>query len=303
MSALLEQLGQRADALARRSVAEMYQDPFWQARYGSPGRRNAEQDARHHLSYLAQALVAGDAAVMTRYARRLQPVLVSRGMCTRHLAQIFERLRLAISEQIVGAAPAAELLQAAAQALAYTAGPARELQELGDPLATSVVELLALREPGWFAAVTSYASIATFESLTESEKGRCKQDVLDLLSYVADSLHAGRPELLAAHVAWASPFFEQRKRPWAPREVLRSLGAFLEDSSIAAARRPGSVPPRPERITLRPLATVTTSQPPPPPPPLPVSPELASAVRALLDAALNPPGAARSGAAPPREAP
>ena len=86
MSTLVERLQAKAPELGRRAIAEMYQNPFWQERFGAHGRENADKDGQFHLSYLIQALVASEAGVLTNYARWLQTLLVSRGMCTRHSA-------------------------------------------------------------------------------------------------------------------------------------------------------------------------------------------------------------------------
>ena len=86
MSSLIERLEASAPELARRSIAEMYDNPFWQERFGSRGRENADRDGQYHVSYLIQALAARDASVLTNYARWLQTLLVSRGMSSRHIA-------------------------------------------------------------------------------------------------------------------------------------------------------------------------------------------------------------------------
>ena len=46
---LASQLEAQADALARHSIAAMYADPFWDARFGARGRRFAEEDGVHHV--------------------------------------------------------------------------------------------------------------------------------------------------------------------------------------------------------------------------------------------------------------
>ena len=98
MSARLrEALKARARELSQQVLDRMYENPFWMERYGERGRRFANEDSLHHIDYLDQALAAGDAGVFTRYARWLRSVLVSRGMCTEHLAENFRLLAEAIA--------------------------------------------------------------------------------------------------------------------------------------------------------------------------------------------------------------
>ena len=86
-SALRQELASRAVILSQRVLDHMYENPFWMERYGERGRRFANEDSLHHINYLDQALAGGDAAVFTRYAQWLRTVLVSRGMCSEHLAE------------------------------------------------------------------------------------------------------------------------------------------------------------------------------------------------------------------------
>src|SRR4028118_1776652 len=79
----------RIDHLASEAFAGMYTNPFWDARFGERGRRHALEDQRHHLEHLVLALNVDHPELLTEYAKWLQVVLTSRGMCTRHLADNF----------------------------------------------------------------------------------------------------------------------------------------------------------------------------------------------------------------------
>src|SRR5690242_53576 len=96
MTDLANQLENRGAALARRAIEEMYKNPFWQERFGRRGRQFAEQDGRYHVSYLVEALRFQTPDIFINYARWLQTVLTTRGMCSRHLAENFSRLADAI---------------------------------------------------------------------------------------------------------------------------------------------------------------------------------------------------------------
>lgn len=295
MSALAERIDARASELGRRAIAEMYQNPFWQERFGARGREMSDKDSQFHLSYLVQALSAGQPDVLTRYARWLQTLLVSRGMCSRHIDENFERLARAIGAEISEPEPAIELLRAARQALIYESGPARELMLCAEPLAERVVDALWSRQPSWFSAASSYPSLATFESIHQAERTRCKSDVLDYIAYLADALHAERPELFVAHAVWMHGFVARRQGPGARVEETLSaladclpaapgarLGALRRSSAAGAAS--GAEP----RASQAPAARrPPLSQPPPPPVPMPASPELAALAQAALASAIE----------------
>jgi hypothetical protein len=271
MSTLIERIEARATELARRSIAEMYDNPFWQERFGAHGREMAERDGQHHVSYLVQALAARDASVLTGYARWLQTLLVSRGMSSRHIAENFERLARAIRKDVAEPEPALELLAAATRALVYDAGPARELQELAAPLARAVVDELERSHTSWFAAASSYPSLASLESVEQAERARFTEEVLDFIAYLADALHAARPELFVRHALWTSDYQVRRRAPLtrvqqtlltlrdclaAPPQglsvapALAVQAALVLDTAIDGLRRPSmSAPPAPGAST------------------------------------------------------
>src|SRR5690348_11759467 len=84
------------ETLAAQIVAEMYQNPFWEARYGEPGRVRSLEDARYNLSQLASVLELQIPDELVFYYRWLRDVLVVRGMCTQHIVEIIETMRLAV---------------------------------------------------------------------------------------------------------------------------------------------------------------------------------------------------------------
>lgn len=213
MSTLIERLEASAAALARRSIAEMYDNPFWQERFGARGRENAERDGQYHVSYLIQALAARDASVLINYARWLQTLLVTRGMSSRHIAENFERLARAIRREVAEPEPALDLLAAATGALVYDVGPARELQRLAAPLAQAVVDELERSHTAWFAAASSYPSLASLESIEQAERARFEEEVLDFIAYLADALNAARPELFVRHALWTHTYRVRRRAP------------------------------------------------------------------------------------------
>ena len=132
-------LREQARPLSQRVLDEMYENPFWMERYGERGRRYADEDSLHHISYLDQALAAGDAAVFEKYARWLRSVLVSRGMCSDHLGENFVRLAQAIEDAALPDAPQArQILDKGDAALRYEEGEAGRLDAQRDALREAV---------------------------------------------------------------------------------------------------------------------------------------------------------------------
>jgi hypothetical protein len=218
MTQLADTIEVCARALADRTLTAMYRNPFWDDRFGERGRRFAEEDNLHHVSYLVQALRAGSAALLTGYARWLQQVLTTRGMCSRQLAENFGRLAASIQDEgIEDAGPALTLLDAASAALTYDGGASRAVQLAAGPVAARAAATMLVRQPTWRRL------------LGDGGRARCDDDVLTLLSYMADSLANGRPELFADHVRWAADFYARQGLPQGyVREALASLDEALQ---------------------------------------------------------------------------
>ena len=161
-AALIAAIEERGPALTARVLDEMYRDPFWHARFGERADRRGREDGNFHLQYLAQALASDDPNVMHNYARWLQQVLTTRGMCTPHLAENFDRLAAAIHDAVPDSEPAIAMLRAATEALRYDDGAARRVQDLA--------------------------------GATAEER--------ELLAYAADAIALAMPAVFTNHVAW-----------------------------------------------------------------------------------------------------
>ncbi|ADO68099.1 hypothetical protein [Stigmatella aurantiaca] len=190
---LHQQLEARAPELASSSVEWMYADPFWRARYGEErARRFGNEDALFHVRYLIQALQERRPSVMEGYAAWLRPLLVARGMCTRHLDQHFAGLQAALAASGFGLdSPAQAYVQAGRTALRYPEGLARSLQDATPALARTLLQTLT-------------------PELPLSIHPRLEEEALLQLSYLADAVGTGRPELFAQHASWYRAFWPQR---------------------------------------------------------------------------------------------
>lgn len=168
LHALADEVRSHTRAIAARVTDETLRDPFWTKRYADRGRARTEEDAAFHVEYLLQALVARDAEIMRRYARWLQTLLTSRGMCTAHLDENFARVGAAILEAVPRAHALDGYVKAARAALLYSAGAPREVQSTIERANASVREhldyladALALEKPEVFASHISFARAAS----------------------------------------------------------------------------------------------------------------------------------------------
>ncbi|QQR44787.1 hypothetical protein JKA73_01120 [Myxococcus xanthus] len=193
MESVSKSVEARADRLATASQEALYQDPFWAARYGlERAQRFGDEDARFHVRYLVQALDEHLPSVLEGYARWLRTLLVSRGMCSRHLDRHFAGLAAALEAE--GWGPGSEphdYVGAARQALRYQEGPARLLEEEAPELARAAT-----------ARLTLY--------IIPEDQPRLEEELQLQLSYVADALAAGKPDLLGDHVRWYAGFWPRR---------------------------------------------------------------------------------------------
>jgi hypothetical protein len=201
-----------ASQLTARVLDEMYLNPFWHERFGERADRHGKQDGRFHVDYLIQALHADDPIIMHNYARWLQPVLTTRGMCTRHLDDNVRLLADAIREQAwPDAQPALDMLAAARRALEYPNVPAQTVQRAAASLATQAAASLYSRHPEW-------------EERWPRE--RCVDDLLYHATYAADAISLRQPALFVAHVEWIAGFLTRRGVPRA--HLIESLDALRE---------------------------------------------------------------------------
>jgi hypothetical protein len=200
-SALADSLEARREELARAALAVQLKNEFWEARFGARARRHGLQDGLYHVAYLCEALRAGSPAPLEHYARWLQGVLTTRGMCSRHLADNFATLAEAISRaDVAEAEPAFRYLARATEALRYEDEAPRALQDGTWALAGGVVAAIAGSD--W----------------DDARRVKCVDDMRYHIDYLADAVALARPQLYAAYVAFIAGFLEPRG---VPRAMLR----------------------------------------------------------------------------------
>lgn len=194
---LIARLRKEKDTLAERVIEDMYDDPFWHERFAARGRMHSVQDLGFHVDYLIQAVEANDAGVMERYARWLQGLLTTRGMCTLHLADSFGRLAGAIGDP-----SARRYVNAGRMALLYDGGAARAIQE-------RIRDVITCGAPGSIEDTTYH------------------------LSYLADAIALGQPKVFLDHVTWLASFLKRDQRD--PRLITSTLEALARTLDVDAA--------------------------------------------------------------------
>jgi hypothetical protein len=218
-AALARSLKVKSAEISRRALAAMYEDPFWTARFGDRGRRFTQEDGQHHVTYLIESLTAGDPGVLVRYIQWLNTVLVTRGMCSRHVMDHVQCLADAIeAEGIPDPEPALSMLRAAKDALLYAGGFERAVQEAAAAIAAEAAAALLASHPAWREpAENPLAKRLGLRAFIEREAEI-------LLSYLADAVHLADASLFARHIRWAAAHFAQTGA--SPDQVAETLAAI-----------------------------------------------------------------------------
>ena len=218
--ALAERIAAHADAIARRSTARMYEDPFWDARFGARGRRYAEEDGRHHVDHLVLALQVGHAGPLAQYARWLRVVLTTRGMCSRHIEQHFSRLGEALADAgIDGGERVRALLAEATRALRPELSAASVLCDARSAIADGAHRRFAAAHGEWVAPGDG------------REPGSTADDLETMASFLCDAIALDRPEVLGKHAAWLAGWSTERGRDAGyVAGLLDAIGEALADA-------------------------------------------------------------------------
>lgn len=223
---LAQRLLAAADELNAAAVAEENRDPFWRGRYGERGQRFMLADGVHHFNYLAEAVRAGTPRVLEKYAGWLRSVLVTRGMCSEHLADGF-RIRAAhiAARGWRESWIAIDLLKSAVDSLIHV-----------HPDALGVV-------PG--AGGPPLPPLSDLARVHRIDLLAVEFDARHVLSYLADAIAFDRPGLLREHLAWRADFeagHRGRPRGYLP-DLLAALVPHL-DGLAAELLRANTEAPR-----------------------------------------------------------
>jgi hypothetical protein len=176
LSELADAIEPHARRLSQGALERSYEDPFWLLRFGERGVRHTREDGDFHVTYLCQALRSGDPALLARYGAWLRTLLISRGMCSRHLADHFRYLGEALCSVLPGSDAAAQYLESAARSLDYADGAAGALSARADQVAGRVQRDLG------------------------ASSAQLSREVISAISYLADALALQKPDLFTAYL-------------------------------------------------------------------------------------------------------
>ncbi len=172
--------------------AEYYANPFWEARFGERGRRRTREDNLFHLKYFITALSAGDIAIFADYWKWLRPMLVLRGISTRHVREFIEVTERHLRPMIADFWPEVDpYFEAAYAAMAYEHPACQALNVRAEAIAAAVSRHLLEARP---------ATVWT----------GCRQDNQYLLSYLMDAAANQAPRLYRDYLTWIGGFLAGR---------------------------------------------------------------------------------------------
>lgn len=199
-------------------LEEMYQNPFWDARYGERGRRLTRQDTNHHLNYLVSAVDLNNPPTLTSYFHWNQGLLPRHGMCTLHLRQTLDSLAHQLARWLPDAWPTIEpIFQASYQGLYYETAGCQALAQHQEAIARTAAARLAGLQPS--------AELSTFTPRQRASY----QDYLYHLSYLADAVACDSPKIFTGYIAWLKTFFPTiNLDPADLTEALRILALEIE---------------------------------------------------------------------------
>ena len=192
LCAAIEQ--QRAE-MVRETVADLYRNPFWEARFAERGRQRADEDASHHLSHLITAIEVDSAATLKDYFSWLQSVLVTRGMCTRHLVDTADCMAQHLSRALGERWPEVESYYAAFyDGLTYQHPDCLALERVEMAVAEAVTRQMYAQE------------LRSQYGLVESGRARCRLDNLYHLSYLKDATAFASADIFLHYWQWITSY-------------------------------------------------------------------------------------------------
>lgn len=175
-------------------VQEMYQDPFWEARYGERGRIHSVQDTHYHLNKLIDAISLDLPDVFTQYYHWVQGLLVYRGMSTLHLQETLDSLANQLSIHVREYWPQIQVyLKAGYEGIVYTNSDCQALVEKSMEIAQAATRRLL--DPGNVHILPASRSEADW-----------LRDNRFFLSYLADAVWVEKEELFGNQINWVKGF-------------------------------------------------------------------------------------------------
>lgn len=182
-------------------LADLYQNNFWKIRYDDYGRDFHRTDAQYHLNYLITALKLGQTDIYANYWANYRPVMVLRGACTRHVHELIDSTARPVALALQDGFPLVEpCFSAAHKALDYPQPFCQALRERQ----ADIIECVAAQ---WCP--------------DESRRAPYRRDLQYHLSYLEDTVVAGKPELFRQYLEWVCHFLMESGLP--PKQLVHAL--------------------------------------------------------------------------------
>ncbi len=198
-------------------LEDMYQNPFWEARFGERGRVHTRQDTHYHLNYLVAAVDLNNPATLSTYFHWCQGMFVYHGMCALHLQQTLDSLGDQLARRLPAAWPAIEpIYRASYQGLFYERPDCRALAERQAEIADkTTARMFPPRAAG----------------IEERRKQACYQDNLYHLSYLTGAVDYQTARSFTQYADWLKSYFPTLHVPVSELSAdFRALAAEIEQA-------------------------------------------------------------------------
>jgi hypothetical protein len=197
----------------------IYQNPFWEARYGERGRIHTRKDINYHLNYLVSAIALDAPASLTEYYHWVQGLLAHRGMCSRHLQDTLDHLKLQMEQMLPEKYQGTinRFMQASYDGIYYDRPASRELHARVEQIAQ--------------ATAVRVFSAPQRKQASEKTRQACTRDTLYHLSYLADADHLQDAKIFRDYYAWVTEFLSTfGVRPESLAENMAALRVEIENA-------------------------------------------------------------------------
>lgn len=140
---IIEAIEKAESEVVAAMMAEFYQNPFWEARFGEKGRKHTQKDSNYNLRHLITAIAVDYPPSLSEHYRWLRGLLVYRGMCTRHVRETIDLIGRELSARMPDLWPDIALFHDASYAgLAYEHPLCQALEERESEITRAVTHRL-----------------------------------------------------------------------------------------------------------------------------------------------------------------
>lgn len=201
---------------------EMYQNPFWEARYGEKGKKHTRLDTNYHINQLVTSLAMDLPSLSVQYYHWLQGLLVYRGMCTLHIRDTIDCMARQFSRLIPESWPGIEpYLRAGEQGLVYEHPGCAALLQAEMDIARATTNRM-------------FQQARTGKPIDERAFAAGLRDNRYHLSYLADTVANQLEDAFDKYIVFLTGFLPQHGV---------SLAALFEDLQVLSEEINATLPP------------------------------------------------------------